>query len=200
MQQLMKSTLTILFSSLLFLSGCSLFFDREPRETPEPALPELTAKGANTFGCLVDGEVWLPESDNWTEPRLWSSYSSGVLILDANKVSAVDSLHQIIGIKLLNVWEPDTFYLGHGERDAPLEANNAGFYSLTPPYGDYITLGNESSPESGTVIITSMDTAYTSGNRHIAGTFKFTGIEDPLYSNGGQVIQVTDGRFDIALP
>ncbi len=196
----MKLTHSILFSSLLFLSGCSLFFDREPRETPEPTLPKLTANGANTFGCLVDGEVWLPESNSWTFRRLTGSYSNGVLRLQANKINTKDSLHEAIGIKLAELWEPGTFHLGHWERDAPLEANNAGFYSLTPLYGDYITLGNESSPESGTVIITSMDTAYTSGNRHIAGTFRFTGIEDPLYSNGGLTVQVTEGRFDIALP
>jgi|GEM_PF-4482748 len=54
--------------SLLFsLNGCFLF--PEPKEE----LPPITQTGANTFGFLLNGQVWLPKGSDGT-PNLTSSY------------------------------------------------------------------------------------------------------------------------------
>ena len=37
--------------------------------TEEEKLPPITEEGANTFGCLVDGEVWLPKGGNPLNPN-----------------------------------------------------------------------------------------------------------------------------------
>src|SRR6267154_2475104 len=34
--------------------------------TPKEVLPAATQTGANTFGCLVNGKVWLPKGNNGT--------------------------------------------------------------------------------------------------------------------------------------
>lgn len=192
----MKSTLTILFFSLLFLSGCSLFFDREPRETPAPTLPEITAEGANTFGCLVDGEVWLPESDNWSYVPVRGTFSNGSLLIDTNKIISDDTTFQGVTLKVIGLYKPDTFYLGFWERDFPVEASNASFVEFGNEFLDYQTQGMESSAEAGTVIITSIDTASTSSIRHVAGTFEFKGFNKET----NQWISIEEGRFDVDLP
>src|SRR5437773_8453594 len=47
-----------IFISLLL---CSLFLSNSCRKQKnEEQLPPATQTGANTFGCLVDGKVWIP--------------------------------------------------------------------------------------------------------------------------------------------
>jgi hypothetical protein len=49
----------LFFSLTLLLGACELF----PEAEPENVLPPITQEGANTFGCKVNGEVWLPYKD-----------------------------------------------------------------------------------------------------------------------------------------
>ena len=62
MKKLLLATLPILWVTLLFPS-CRKD-NLEPGTYPAPidytVLPPATQTGANTFGCLVDGEVWVP--------------------------------------------------------------------------------------------------------------------------------------------
>jgi hypothetical protein len=46
----------LFFSSLLLNSKC--------RKDNEPQLPPETTTGAMTFGCKIDGKVFLPKSGN----------------------------------------------------------------------------------------------------------------------------------------
>jgi hypothetical protein len=60
--KLMKSKfllLTWLLAVPLLWAGCE-----NTTPTPEQQLPGLTTTGENTFGCLVNGEAWLPEGGN----------------------------------------------------------------------------------------------------------------------------------------
>jgi hypothetical protein len=51
---------------LLLLSiGLSSMQCIKKYEEPKPTLPAETQTGANTFGCLVNGEVWLPKSKSF---------------------------------------------------------------------------------------------------------------------------------------
>ena len=62
MKKLINLSPVLTFLFLLFsLDGCFLFSDH-PKET----LPPPTQTGANTFGCLVNGNVWLPKGYNGT--------------------------------------------------------------------------------------------------------------------------------------
>ncbi len=52
----MKTLITILtIVSLAFLSSCDLFGD-------DPELPPITTEGKGTFGCLVNGKLFLPNA------------------------------------------------------------------------------------------------------------------------------------------
>jgi hypothetical protein len=50
--------LTWLLTVPLLWGGCD-----KQRNCPELKLPTLTTEGLNTFGCLIDGEVWVPHVD-----------------------------------------------------------------------------------------------------------------------------------------
>ena len=50
----------LLLASILQFSGCGLL------PTPKEELPPITQEGKNTFGCLVNGKVWLPKGYDGT--------------------------------------------------------------------------------------------------------------------------------------
>ena len=52
--------LALLLAALLGLSQCKK--KRDP--APEDQLPPATQTGANTFGCLVNGQPWTPQGYN----------------------------------------------------------------------------------------------------------------------------------------
>jgi hypothetical protein len=64
--------LILLLSS--FLTACS---------NDEEGLPSITAHGANTFGCKVNGQVWVANgTDEWNpHPPL----TRGLILLDTSK-------------------------------------------------------------------------------------------------------------------
>lgn len=74
-------TLGLLFHSCL-----------HPKEPTAPQLPPETQTGANTFGCYVNGQLWLPEgkpmagASNFRidyDPTL----SKGFLVINADKIN-----------------------------------------------------------------------------------------------------------------
>ena len=48
--------LFVLLSFLIFISCDDLFPD-----PPPPTLPEITTEAKGTFGCYINGELWLPK-------------------------------------------------------------------------------------------------------------------------------------------
>jgi hypothetical protein len=67
----MKHTITLFLLTASFIC-CSLLFhsctktpdEPEPDPTPTPCtncLPPITTEGKNTFGCKVNGKIWLPK-------------------------------------------------------------------------------------------------------------------------------------------
>ncbi|MBQ0767738.1 MAG: hypothetical protein KBT58_00490, partial [Bizionia sp.] len=51
--------LLLAFALLLIVSNCNKNDDDQPTN-PIDQLPPATQTGANTFGCLLDGEPFLP--------------------------------------------------------------------------------------------------------------------------------------------
>jgi hypothetical protein len=51
---ILKISVIFLFMSLIVAGSCE--------KDEEPQLPPITQTGAGTFGCLVNGDIWLPES------------------------------------------------------------------------------------------------------------------------------------------
>lgn len=156
-----------LFLCLLFYGSC----DDDGGE-----LPPLTMGGKNTFGCLVNGKIWLPKSQALGQPSTDADYSSGKFMSFGS--SNDDSDFQFI---ISNPIEVNTEY------SLTDTARSRAFYGQGKDmsycvYEDYNVV-------SGSVVFKKFDL----NNQILSGTFEFTTYNPDC----GDTIKVTDGRFDI---
>jgi len=175
MKQLLSPAL-----ALLLLAQC-----KKADADPESALPAETQTGANTFGCLFNGQPWTPQGYNGS-----SNYS---VVYDAKLNGGVFDL------RTYRYPQPGN---ANNQQYIILYANQvskAGIYSfqttnqtsasledrLTGCYWD--SRDNATTYRRGHLTITCLD--LTAGV--IAGTFEFT-----LYKPGCDSVRVTQGRFD----
>ena len=146
------------------------------------SLPPETTSGAMTFGCKVNGKVFVPRDGNG-KPGIFCQYvnlGSGegggwFLNIPATnwKSSPIESIH--IETDSLLVEEGATYDFKN-QKGYP-----RAFYFKTTTYlkGD---------TASGRLHITKHDR----NNRILSGTFEFAGT-----NNSGENVHITDGRFDI---
>jgi len=171
----MKKKTPAFFASISFfpfLIGCSLF---EPDDAwlkpipPSNTLPPITQTGANTFGCKVNGQVWLPTT-------VWVDYHNGGMVISANNWYGFHS-DVIITISEFTAFKP-----GNYELSANTSYISKGSYRNGKDmyYTDSIYLGN--------LTINRLDSV----NSILSGTFSF----DAKNASTGEVIHVTEGRFD----
>ena len=177
----MKPFAWILGITLLLLgSACD-------REAPQPVdqLPPATQEGANTFGCLVDGEVFLPKNDDVFRLPYYASYGYGNLSGTVRFFAG--NTDQDIGFlfvfeKILT--EPTYFSLP--SRDTTVNGaiilNPEIFFSIDNV--QYQTIG-------GFVNITALDTLDV---RFVSGTFSCDFVNE---TDNTDTVSVTDGRFDL---
>jgi hypothetical protein len=169
-------SLFLLFANILFFDSCDLFDSAN-----EEKLPPATQEGKNTFGCLVNGKVWLPKGYDGTsnldlsyDPtfnhgtfdlrtyRYLDEKSFQYLILFSDSIASTGSFklekftHQFV-----------TFY----------DANRCV----------YRTEDQDVTCE-GLLEITKFDLQ----NFIISGTFEFTMTKDSC-----ETMKVTEGRFDM---
>jgi hypothetical protein len=152
-------------------------------------LPAITQTGANTFGCLINGVAFVPQNQSILQgPKLQCNYifTDGgyyFTILTSNKnTNGLITQIQVV-TDSLTISEGQTLTLkqlspGHASASYALITSNGDLNS-------YVTTNNTI---SGQLIITKLDPT----NQIVSGTFFFTGI-----NNVGDVIQITDGRFDM---
>ncbi len=138
--------------------------------------------GANTFGCLVNGEVWRPyiENGNFWDSPIYAKHDRGWVGCDQLFVSGTRDLstNEIIFQSMsVNVWCPK---LGDNEisfsKGRFRDQEGCGRYYLD-------TL----SPH--TLIVTKLDIV----NNIASGTFEFTAINDGCQDT----LRITEGRFDV---
>ncbi len=166
---------TFYLYSILLLLGCSAC--KTDSLSPKEGLPDDTQQGLNTFGCLVNGEVWLPKAP-FLKNKLVYEYSNGLFSISADKIDK--NFHQAIGIRIEeNLNSPIAYnlesYPEHKATFFDLERDPPCFY-------------DRKAVKKGELKITKLDTA----NHIIAGTFAFT-----VWTEGCDTIKVTDGRFDL---
>ncbi len=158
----MKIFLSHLFVLFLITSCGSLI-------NPEPELPPITMEGKNTFGCLVNGEVWLPKGD-LNNPSLIADLSSNSeFYIQANNEVENESIQILItdccnkNVEINFDANPNSSaaYLGKCTLDTD---TSAGYFEISE---------------------------YSPRDFILAGTFEFT-IEDEC-----DTIRVTEGRFDV---
>ena len=177
----MKTIFIILsLISLLFLASSCPKKDGTPKNS-NPQLPDATQTGANTFGCKINGQIWV---STWTNsgPPVQAQYYKGYLSLAATK-KVNSTVLQSIRWAYQPMYSTGKYYF----KSAP----NGG--SPGAQFADYIntTCGSYSSNNQDSlstyIIITKLDTA----NRIVSGTFNLL-----FTSQGCDTLKITDGRFD----
>lgn len=162
--------LQILF--LLTLSTCDSCKE-------EFELPPETQTGENTFGCYVNGELFVKGKDTpFTEKRLNAEYQ-------INKKLLIISSHSNTQYIYMEIKEPEV------NRSKPISTAY-----LLPERGirDCIYFGGK---EIGEIAISKLDTL----NGIVSGQFHFPGqcSDYSLDITGDSIVSITQGRFDIRL-
>ena len=154
-------------------------------ETGIEALPPATQEGKRTFGCLVNGKVFLSKG-NLSNPPIQCSYQ-----LSNNKYNFL--------LSIANSSDPNIFksvslrYMGNGMNTGKfilekyLDNQFNADYSEIPSnlvFNEFFTNENF----KGEIIITKFDQV----NQIISGTFWFDAV-----NNKGEKVEVRDGRFDM---
>ena len=161
---------------LLFLSGCDLFKSANKTEQ----LPPATQEGKNTFGCLVNGKVWLPNGNDGTS-NLDLSYDPtfyfGTFNLSAYRLE--DIVFQSITLYSDSLKSVGIYPLVDPKRQSAFYTDIRGNCEYT---------NDPDVTHTGIMTITRFDLS----QQIIAGTFEFT-----VTKTNCPLIVVTEGRFDM---
>src|SRR5688500_14167723 len=84
--------------------------DDPPAPPPEPTLPPITQTGENTFGCRIDGEVWLRGGSGFAPILSADFYHNGINILAANYSGNLD---HYVRLSFGRVWSDTTFSISN---------------------------------------------------------------------------------------
>ena len=186
----MKTNLP-LYLALLLLTQCSKCKNDPAPVTPADQLPPATQTGANTFGCLLNGQPFTPSGFNGT-PNFLVSYDPGFQggNLDVRVYRNVDKAankQQFIRFGGDQIIQPGTYIL-----KTPADLSKLGPY--TASFSDYrynspcdMYSFNPGTTTEGRFTVTRLD--LQAGI--VSGTFEFT-----LAQPGCQTIVITQGRFD----
>ncbi|MBK3518149.1 DUF6252 family protein [Carboxylicivirga marina] len=170
-----KLTLPIMLIGIVLMgSGCE-------KDDKTPELPPITQSGENTFGCLVNGEVWLPKKGMITTPPyrvVNNQYKDGRWIIIANNSFQTINL-TICNDSVLN--GTSTFNMESLEN-----CSSARFNDSTNNTDEYFFTNGDN--YNGKVTISRFDL----DELIISGTFYFDAISDK-----GNAVQIKEGRFDL---
>lgn len=178
----MKNTTILL---LLFIATTTISSKCKKDDDQPAQLPPETTIGANTFGCKINGEVFVPK-DGRGKPGLFCQY-----VYLGNGLGG----GWFLNIPATN-WQPNPPIGVNIETDSLLIIegqtyrfkNSKGFPRAFFDNGNiYATLITD----TGSLHITKHDQI----RRILSGTFFFTGTNTSTSS--GEKISVTEGRFDI---
>ncbi|MDP9048260.1 MAG: DUF6252 family protein [Bacteroidota bacterium] len=182
---ILRSIALVIFS-LIILSGSCKKNNVQP-QSELSKLPPATQTGANTFGCLVNGQAFLPGGPFLSSSRLQCNYiftAGGYhFTVAANHKNQDGSITDIVfGTDSLAISEGQTLIFkisGSGNVDALFD-----LITITGNQNRYITTNTV----SGQVTITKFDQT----NQIVSGMFYFNAV-----NNAGDIVKVTDGRFDM---
>ena len=193
----------LIFAILVALTTCSCSKD-STSATPPDTLPPITTTGANTAGCYINGKLLIPKNNNQAigGPLIYGlkyhlGNSFGDPLFNDYFAITIRNRKDIDGDDIYihfnqMVQGVGTYVLGqsNGNRFTASPNNNHAVLERGVNSGNIQTY--LSSPTSGSIIINRFDWA----SNIISGTFSFS-----LYNanNPSDIIEVTQGRFDINL-
>jgi len=179
-----RKNLGIVLVSLLGLLSCKK--ENNPGNSQLAKLPAITQTGANTFGCLVNGNVLVSN-------KLYCTYVQTTQ-LPANNyfdftLVATDSTST--GKQTISIYTPGILMLKDNtslEIGAPANALDRWYADYN---NDQVGVDYQTGPGSPDLIsFTKVDTV----NKILSGTFSFTALNSV---NSNESTQVTEGRFDV---
>ena len=177
----MKRRLFLLLLASLFLINCNNDDNGNDGPTdPLDELPAATQTGAQTLGCLINGEPWVPPSIGPNRPNAFYQFVDGAYTLGISGTSEEGQFSRAIrfgGIDVVEEITTGTYILQNDDPDNYFGAVTLEEFQLNTSTTD----GNP-----GLLTITRFDDSI------ISGTFAFTVLD-----NDGNEITITDGRFDL---
>ncbi|MCU0441382.1 MAG: DUF6252 family protein [Bacteroidia bacterium] len=187
----MKTTQLIVF---ILITVCSFSLwsckDKDPDPQPAPPspnvkeeqLPPITTTGAGTFGCKVNGKVWVAKSNKTGWPPTYASVdkSNNRLINISGSMLKHPSIFHIIGLQFYYLINKSNFKLNILTDTVPsanyIDTDKNKFWRTDSILGGEVTLIN-------------FDTV----KQIISGTFYF----DCVNKETNDTLRITDGRFDM---
>ena len=169
----------ICFSLLALLFSQCECDDEIGKET----LPPATQTGANTFGCLVNGKIWLPRGDDGTYTLDLSydpTFNDGTFDLRAKRYVSDSQLQYII------IFSDSLSAIG----DFPIKEKTHQVVTFSDGDSCYYSTDEQETFCTGTLSITRFDLA----NGIISGEFNFS-----IVTSGCTKIEVSKGRFDMRI-
>ena len=159
---------------LLALCSCNLFKEEEPQLPPE------TQTGANTFGCYVNGELFVKDG---SAPWMHRPVEASLQI--RNQILILESYVTKNGYMYIEIHEPKA------NISIPV---SIAYYRTSEWTRDCFCFGGK---ETGELFFTKLDTV----NRIVSGRFQFQGqcSNEMLEITGDSIVSITNGRFDIKL-
>ena len=167
----------------MLMAGCSKCNKVIEPDNPTAGLPPATQVGAYTFGCMLNGQPWLPvgrqslmgagnPSANYDPTYKGGNLGVGATVYDKgySKDAISFTLANINKVGEYNLKNSDLLFIYHG-------ITSESYYSDTDIASNC------------KLVIIKLDLT----NKIVAGTFSFT-LEK---KDTGKKVTVTDGRFDM---
>jgi hypothetical protein len=162
------------------LNSCSLFGDTEP------TLPPATQTGAETFGCLVNGKVFVARGGG-NYPGLTKDYDGGLSIVGIQTTNGNWDASTVVGHQTVRG-------VGKYTNSNPRYFRHSDKNRIAGGYGN----DGKNVPISSELIITKFERGEDKPNNLrwliVSGTFEavLTADDNPL-----DTIRITQGRFDV---
>ncbi|HTB99325.1 MAG TPA: DUF6252 family protein [Ferruginibacter sp.] len=187
--EFIKSLLIVFMAFVFMASSCT-----KQSNSPTNVLPPPTTQGLNTFGCLVNGQVFVPQkpSDDigtYLECDYEFLYpgdtTKGYIFNVSGKDKPNGNELSSVGVTLdsTQLHQGDTFQLG----SSGVGKKYGGYISSSLNTGYFVY--NTTDTVTGQIIITFLDQA----NLIVSGTFWF----DAISSSAPDTVHVRQGVFDM---
>jgi hypothetical protein len=192
------------YIALLLLCGmltqCELL-GIKPANKPE-TLPPITQEGKNTFGCYINGNLFLPRKSTFFTPKLAQRYDGKILSISVKSYKDsinANSIYEDLGFFVQGVTREGTYELVPYPYKCDI-CNDTTFLSPITYLRSFDNtslcyFNNRNHDISGTITISKINNV--AGSFFISGTFEFTLTMRKAGSCDVNVLRVTQGRFDL---
>ncbi len=170
------------FFCLLFIVTLFSCEKKDPYDDPSTlVIPPITMEGKGTFGCKVNGEIWLPyvESPGLFHQKLGETIEPPSI-----------GIHAILHRKDDEIWQ--NIYIN-------CSAVDTGTYQIPPPLFDgTIFINSKLKSDCSEYIVDTFNSKIKIlkldfNQRIISGLFEYKNVHNKC----GDTIQITGGRFDM---